>query len=277
MPRPAYIAYGVLALLAALLCAILYMPGWNQAIVDLSGKVLSPVFGTISWFQEKGSTAKDSLATLDQLQKEVEKLREENARLATGSSRMESLEDENARLREAVGFRNDTHFKLLAARVVQRDLSTWRNSLIINRGWKDDTALADDQPVITARGVVGKTSGVGEYSTRVILLIDENCRISAEVEGNRARGIVRGASVWAGQKPECKITYIPKETPPTLNARVFTSGLGGSFPPGLQIGTIKTAEPLTVDRNFGLYHEATLEPAVDLDDLYEVFVITGVK
>jgi rod shape-determining protein MreC len=61
----------------------------------------------------------------------------------------------------------------------------------------------------------------------------------------------------------------------TKGERVLTTGLGGTFPPDLIIGTVSEAPMLTADKNFGLYREGTVEPSVDLNNLDEVFVILG--
>lgn len=283
-PRSVYVIVGFLAVVMVGIGVALTIPGVRNPVWSASANTISPVYVVIDWFKSKTATVHDKFSTLDDLEKEVAKLREENTLMATELSRVMDYESENTRLREALGFRTESKYKLLAAKVIDRDLSAWRSSIIINRGWMDDEGkpanepkLEPDQPVVTSRGVVGRTGVVGRWTTEVVLIIDENCRISAEVEGNRARGIVRGASVVGNQKADCRITYVPKETPPLLNSRVLTSGLGGSFPQGLVIGTIRDAKPLTVDVNFGLYHEATIEPSVDLDDLHEVFVIVGSK
>ena len=149
--------------------------------------------------------------------------------------------------------------------------------MIINRGWDGNPALASDQPVVSPRGVVGKTGAVGKYATRVILLVDENCKISSVTENSRARGIVVGATSMSAGQPLCRMIFVARDSEFAVGERVFTTGLGGAFPPNLLIGTIKEAPPLSADKNFGLYRDGVIEPTVDLNNLEEVFVVTGVK
>jgi rod shape-determining protein MreC len=159
--------------------------------------------------------------------------------------------------------------------VVQYDPSNWWQAAIIDRGWADNPDLASDQPVITPRGVVGKVGVVGKYSSRIVFLTDDNCRISVEVEETRARGILSGAGLSLTGKPQAKISFVSRDTPLPIGARVFSSGLGGVFPQGLLVGTVREAPPLSADLNFGLYREGKIEPIVDLDNLKEVFIIVG--
>ncbi len=63
--------------------------------------------------------------------------------------------------------------------------------------------------------------------------------------------------------------YIPKETPVKIGEKVFTSGLDGIFPPGLLVGKVLDARPSIKDS----YLEITIEPAFDLAQLTELFII----
>lgn len=276
MPKSYYIA-------AALCLVFLTIIGFAlpnavmQSLQQASIETLSPAWQSLGWVKEKSSTVKESLNNIKQLEENIAQLRMENSLLTAKASQLQTLQEENTRLQEALGFKKQTPFKLLAARVIERDLSNWWSSIIIDRGWADDESLAQDQPVVTPRGVVGKTGVVGRHTTRVILLIDENCRISCEVENSRARGIVTGTSLGNHLSKLCHITFVSRETELPIGARVFTSGLGGSFPQGLLIGTVKEAPPLAANRNFGLFRDGTIDPVVDLDDLRELFVIVGTK
>ncbi|MFH1066946.1 MAG: rod shape-determining protein MreC [bacterium] len=272
MPKPLYLVLAVCIIVIGWF-GFTASPTFTQKFRQFSANTLSPVWKTTGWIKNKIVLTQQSLRTIDLLDKEVRELRAEHTKLATENIQLRKLEAENIRLREMLGFKKTSPMRLLACRVAQRDPSNWWSSVIIDRGSKDDSSLAPDQPVISARGVVGKTAEVGPTTTRVILLVDENCKISAEVEGSGARGITIGASPANNSDPFCRITYVSRETTMPLGASVFTSGLGGNFPQGLLIGAIKEAHPLTSERNFGLFRDGILEPAVDLDDLREVFII----
>ena len=48
--------------------------------------------------------------------------------------------------------------------------------------------------------------------------------------------------------------------------------------PGDQLtprGTVSEAPPLNSEKNAGLYREGTVAPAADLNDLRELFILTG--
>lgn len=267
--------FGLLAIVVVAIAGFFMPEAGLKNIHQWSMEAFSPVYRSLGWMQDQKDAAAGRMLATTQAVEEIRKLREENARLGAENLLLRGHEAENARLKEMLGFKKDAPYRLLAARVIERDPSSWWNAVMINRGYEDDPGLAQDQPVVSARGVVGKTGTVGRYTTRVILLIDENCKISAASESSRSRGIVQGSTSINGGQPHCRFTFISREAELTVGERVFTTGLGGTFPPNLLIGTVMEAPPLSADRNFGLYREGVVQPTTDLNDLQEVFVILG--
>lgn len=276
MFRPAYFICGVIVILIAIVGYFLPTEFKSQ-IEQVSMNAFSPVWRSVGWVKDTTSDVVGDVKTLDQLQQENASLKLENAKLATHHTKLKAIEVENARLKEMLGFQKSQPYELLACRVIERDPSNWWNAVIVNRGYRDSDQIASDQPVVSPRGVIGKTGTVGPNTTRVILLIDENCKVSVVTENSRARGIMQGATSINGGDPFCKINFVDRNTPFSVGERLFTTGLGGTFPANLLIGTIKEAPPLSADRNFGLFRDGMIQPTADLNNLEELFIITGVK
>ncbi|MFQ3670363.1 MAG: rod shape-determining protein MreC [Verrucomicrobiia bacterium] len=272
MARSFYIVGAVLAVFCFL--GALALPQATRAsIQQASAGLLSPAWALVGWIQSVTDSALAPFRNAAELSHQVALLTTRNAELETEAKLLARLEEENNRLREMLGFKRASPFNLVGAKVIGRDVSNWWNSVIINRGFGDGSGIEPDDPVVSPRGVVGKIGTVGRFTSQVILLVDPNCRISAVTESSRARGIVEGASLDRGAVPTCAFRYVDRSTPFAPGERVFTTGLGGTFPANLLIGTVSEAPPLSADRNFGLYREGTIEPAVDLNNLDEVFVI----
>jgi rod shape-determining protein MreC len=210
-------------------------------------------------------------------QLEVKQLSTENTRLQMENNFLRDLEKENARLKEMLAFKQESPFRLLACRVISRDPSSWWNTVLINRGWADDKSLDKDLPVVSPRGLVGKTGTVSKYTTEVILLVDENCKVSGMTRGSNAQGIVMGEGNFDQGKPRMRMKFIDRNANLAVGEQVYTSGLGGVFPAGLQIGVVSEVPPLTSALNFGLYREAVIDPVVDLSQFNELFIIVGAK
>jgi rod shape-determining protein MreC len=126
-------------------------------------------------------------------------------------------------------------------------------------------------PVVTDEGLVGKTTTVSNTIAVVLLVTDENCKVAASVEGTREQGIVSGERVSGGLAPLLDLNFLTKQANLQPGQKAYTSGVGGVFPSGLFIGTVKSFRARELDG------QAKLAPAVDLSHLEDVFVVTGRK
>ena len=242
--------------------------------LTLYGPVVRTVEKPVHYF----SHMDNQLKTLDQAQAEVTKLRAQVADLELRNQLLADKTAENARLREMLGFREASQYRLRACRVVSRDPSSWWNTVQVNIGWQDEPGLTKDQPVVSPRGVVGKTGTVSRETTDVILMENENCSISAIVDGTHDHGIVQGQGNPDEGKPRVLLNYLPKNSDVAVGQFIVTSGLGPYFPAGLRLGTVTEVPPLNNEYpTFGLYREAVIEPTADLDQLDELFIVLGSK
>jgi rod shape-determining protein MreC len=260
------------------IAALLALPhDTSAAIKQGARRYAAPLFRLTDWASSFYRKVDYGLQTLEQAQAEAKRLRTENAELTARSLLFQDVSKENDRLREMLEFKKASQFKLLACRVISRDHSNWWNVVTINRGWKDTEGLVSDLPVVSPRGLVGKTGIVSYETTEVILMVDENCKIAATVETSGNQGIVVGEGTLENGRPRARMRFIPKNADLAVGERIFTSGLGGIFPPGLMIGTIVELPPLSGSRSFGLYREAILDPVVELAQLDELFLVLGVR
>ena len=274
MSRPWVFASAGVALALAVL-VIFFAPATSRWTERVTLETISPLARVWGGVKNRWTEFRSSLRQFDVLEEENRNLRAENVRLQTEIRQMDYLRTENDRFREMLAFRDQQAFRLLACRVIERDASNWWNSVLVDRGWNDDPNLAQDQPVVTPRGVVGKTGTVGRSTTRVMLLSDESCKVSVLTESAGARGILLGDTPLNGGSPLCRMTFVTRESKFSVGERVLTTGLGGTFPPNLLVGTVTEAPSLTSEKNSGLYREGKVTPAAELNDLREMFILTG--
>ena len=86
-------------------------------------------------------------------------------------------------------------------------------------------------------GLVGRISGVGANTSRVILLTDASSRIPAVIQPSGQRAIVVGDNT--GSPP---VDFLENPDLVRPGDRIVTSGDGEVFPPGLLIGQV-TQDP----------------------------------
>ena len=262
----------ILALVIFLLLVggvFLISPRTTQRLQGGLLQMLSPFLRTGSSAQLKVRSFTEGLKTLRELEKDVKLLRLENEELKATNLMLRDLRDENNRLRIALQYRERSFFDLLAARVIARDSATWWSKVKIDRGSED--GIGPEMPVLTDQGLVGKTTVVGLNISTVLLIGDETCRVAAKVEGTREQGVLSGTRTSTTHMPELTLNFLSKKADLRPGQRVYSSGVGGVFPSGVLLGTVKTFEARELDGR------ADVAPAVDLTTLQDVFVVIGRK
>jgi rod shape-determining protein MreC len=227
--------------------------------------MMSPFLNTGSSMQRKVAAFQGGLSTLQQLETEVKNLRLENRNLKATNQLLADLAGENKRLRTALTYRERSTFKLLPARVISRDPSSWWNTVRIDRGFAD--GVKTDMAVLTEEGLVGKTTTVAKNISIVLLVSDENCKVASNVEGTREQGILAGERMANSQAPSLMLRFLSREANLQPGQKIFSSGVGGVFPAGVLLGTVREFTAMELDGR------ASIVPAVDLTTLDDVFVV----
>jgi beta-lactamase regulating signal transducer with metallopeptidase domain/cell shape-determining protein MreC/beta-lactamase class D len=156
-------------------------------------------------------------------------------------------------------------FNQTTAKVIGRSSSASSHSLVIDKGALD--GIAADRAVIASGGVVGKTAAPEAHTTKVILLTDKLCGVSAKVEGTLEQGILAGERAAQAVPPQLRLRFLSRDAKINFGSRVYSSGEGGVFPADQLLGRVKQFISGDVSG------EAIVEPAVDFSTLDEVLVM----
>lgn len=120
--------------------------------------------------------------------------------------------------------------------------------------------------VIADEGLVGHVISVTNNTAKVRTIVDTSssisCLMSTNKEGIVCKGTLDGNS-------ELKAMYIPTDANLVQGDSVDTSGLGGIYPKGIHVGTIKKI--ISTQNIIDRY--AIVETAVDFNKLNTVLVI----
>lgn len=145
------------------------------------------------------------------------------------------LEQENARLLDLNNVRLDPRLTFVTGVVLADSGSPFRQSVLLNVGARD--GIVDGWAAMDGIGLVGRISGIGQTTARVILLTDASSSIPAVVQPSGQGALVSGDNSSA---PALDFLESPDLVRP--GDRVVTSGDGGVFPAGLLIGQV-AADP----------------------------------
>ena len=140
-------------------------------------------------------------------------------------------EQENARLLDLNNVRLDPKFTKITGVVLADSGSPFRQTVLLNVGRRD--GIVDGWAAIDGIGLVGRIAGVGERTSRVILLTDTSSRIAVSIESNGQRAMIVGDNT---SRPPLEFLEDPETVRP--GDRVVTSGDGGVFPSGLLVGQV---------------------------------------
>jgi rod shape-determining protein MreC len=161
---------------------------------------------------------------------------EQNAELRRELQRMQSwreaalqLEQKNARLLALNKVRLNPRLTFVTGEVLADSGSPFRRSATVNVGRID--GVTDGSAALDGSGLVGRIAGVGERSSRIILLTDASSRVPAVIRPSGARAIVTGDNTTA---PAIEFVDQPDALAP--GDRVVSSGDGGLYPPDILIG-----------------------------------------
>jgi rod shape-determining protein MreC len=99
----------------------------------------------------------------------------------------------------------------------------------------------------------------------VTLLTDKDQVIPVKVERSGVRSVMHGAG--AGRAPELR--FMSPSADVKVGDRVVTSGLDGTYPPGLAVARV-----VTLDRDVGqVFARITLEPVAGVDRSEQLLVL----
>lgn len=208
---------------------------------------------------------------------DFDRLLEENSQLRAqlaGSSQEErefkELEEENKQLRQLLNLaQRNTDYVFEMAAIVSWSSSNWESTFTISKGSANSDIEAGDCVITSAGEVVGVVKTVSTVSSVCISVVDTD--FSASVNLNNVSGSSSAKGEYSLMKDGLlMLEYINESNKVLAGDTVITSGKGGMFPNGLLVGYIAEVK---VDET-GLSAYAIVEPAADLDNVLDVFVIT---
>lgn len=186
---------------------------------------------------------------------QIDNLKAENARL-------KELLLENQRLKGLLEFKQSLNFYTIPARIIAKDPTNWRNSIIIDKGY--NSGIKKNMYLISSQGLVGRICEVGRSLSKAILLTDPDFKVAAICQRNREEMIIVGSG-----RRQCNMKYLSQDADIQEKDIILTSGVGGFCPKGILIGEVSG---VSKSRN-GFTIEAFLKPAVKLGQLEEVLVL----
>lgn len=236
---------------------------------NIAGSLITPVQSFCSTVIRSGGNLVKAYTEYKELEEENNKLKNELASAAQLIRDAEEYANENTSLKAMLGIAEEhTDFVFSACLVVGSDQNGYSHTLTLNKGSAD--GLAERDLVITADGVVGYINELGLTWSKVTTVLDSSCEIGAIVTRTQDVGVLDWDYVLSEQSL-LKLAYLDTDAVLNSGDAVETSGVGGIFPSGVLIGRVRELRT----ESHGISQYAVLEPAVNIDTVRTVFVITN--
>jgi len=225
--------------------------------------IIYPLRYTINLPSEFIGWTDESLTSRQDLLDEKHKLEEQQLRAQVSLQKLSVLEKENARLRKMLSAQTKIGELVLVAEILSIDLDPYKQQVLLNKGRKHEVYIG--QSIIDARGVMGQVIHLGEYSSTVLLVSDPSHAIPVQVN----RSGLRSTAFGTGNSQQLELRYIPHNADLEVGDEIYSSGLGGRFPPNYPVGRI-----VSIDRPTGEAFATVLaEPVAHLDRSREVLLV----
>jgi len=233
-----------------LLLIILIVTSLLLITLDLRGvKILDGVrSGTqnvLSPFQKAGSTVVSPLrnffgdvTNLGQTRSEIEKLKEENAKLRNELLQRKSADAELEQLKSVLDLAGRAGYKVLATRVISQGASTsFSQSITIDAG--STSGVRQNMTVVSGEGLVGVVKESYLNSALVMLATDPDFKVGVRIAGTQQIGILSGR----GSKRE-ELQLLDNQQIVKVGDVLLARGSTNNRPfvPGIPVGVISAVD-----------------------------------
>lgn len=234
-------------------------------IENVFNKIVMPIQNSLTYLKNKMANNNGFFDSVDKLKEENDELKKENKELQEKLEELQILKSENNVLRQYTNLAEQySEHETVPAYIISKNISNLSDIFVINVGTAD--GVYANMAVMGKDGLVGRVISATEKTAKVQPIIDTASSVSGVMTASRKNVIVKGQ---INSNKELRVDVVQPDTQLIVGDTIETSGLGGIYPKGIKIGTIKEIiETKNVTEKY-----AILETTVDFQNLEYVLVI----
>ncbi len=241
-----------------------YQRTYTEELRTYLSAALYPIQYLVNLPRKIGKSVYGKFLDKEQIINENNKLKEENLNLRIEAQKVYSLESENKGLREIINIEPRPIDSSIFAEIISINPIPNNHQILINKGSRDGTKIGST--VIDSTGIVGHIIRDQIFASEVLLVTDLEHAIPVEIVRTQQRTI----AVGTGDYNKLRINSLATDADIKQDDVVVTSGLGGRYPKGWPIGTVKEITS-TVGNS---YLEIDITPFADLTTINQVWILT---
>jgi len=257
----------IVVLLVAGGLIVMALSGFLNPVIN---NTLSPLVSIQGWAASRFNALYEFLT----VPRDVATLRQRNAELENQVSNLQTQVIElQQQINEAqvlyalLDFaRERPENEYVASSVIGRDPSPFLHYIIIDQG--SDDGIRHGMPVVTEQGLVGRIDAVTASASRVQLITDPNSVINIRLQRAQTEALLVGSLTG-----DVNLNMVPQDVNLQSGDLVLSSGLGANYPGDIVVGQVLTVRKQETD----LFQSASVQPAVDFNNLRAVLVITNFR
>jgi rod shape-determining protein MreC len=180
--------------------------------------------------------ADDFLTLHNNLIRDNNELRRQRTAGAGQLQQLQSLKAENEHLRQLLSVQQHADYPAQLAEIAYVERDIFKRRVYLDKG-----ALANvqvGQIVMDDVGIVGQVTRVHPWLSEVTLITDKDHAVPVQVLRNGLRSVVFGS----GDTGDLSLRYMPASADLKEGDVLMTSGIDGTYPPGLPVARVEHIE-----------------------------------
>lgn len=261
----------LLVICALLFGAVMAMVSQNAStpVTNAVSIVLRPLQKLSDSVSDKLQIAGDYFRSSASYKSENERLKQKIAEYENQLVEYNDIAEKLSSYETMLGVKEENpDFELCSADIIGTDSGDLFTSLIIDKG--SNSGISAKDPVVYGNYLVGVVKKAHPTYSVVETFLNPGVNISALESKTREVSYVT-TTVEYMKSGLCIMESLDRTTAIAPGGLVITSGIGGLYPKGLIIGSVKEIG----ESKFELSSYAVIEPGADLSELESVFVITA--
>jgi len=260
---------GIIITIIILILIVIFSNGETNSsfFENAASNLVMPIQNGLTYLKNKIGGNDTFFTDISNLKEENEQLKQKNSELEQSLRELENIKTQNETLKEYLNLTEKYgEYKTIPGYVINKDISNYSKTIIINIGKND--GVKENMTVIADKGLVGHVISVTNNTAKVQTIIDTASSISCTMSTTKDAIVCKGT---LDEESLLKAMYIPTDKNVIQGDSIETSGLGGIYPKGIHIGTVKK---VTNTQNITDRY-ALIQTAVDFEKLDTVLVVTN--
>lgn len=163
-------------------------------------------------------------------------LRQQHTVYAAQLLQLQVLQTENAQLRKLFDVSQHADYPMQMAEIVYAERDIFKRKVFVDKGAQKH--IVEGQVVMDEVGVIGQVTRVYPWLSEVTLITDKDHAVPIQVLRTGLRAVVFGS----GDISSLALRYMPLSADIRVGDVLVTSGIDGTYPPGLPVAKVSKIE-----------------------------------